>query len=73
MAIIAVVHAVEDHFGDGLLAAGAFAAGFVVHHLGKAPVLGQKLGHGGVGRGTGDLGHFHLAHGGRGRGSNFIR
>ena len=51
MAVIAVVHAVEHHFGNGLLAAGAFAAGLVIQHFRQAAMLGQKLGHHRVGGG----------------------
>ena len=41
---MALVHAVEHHFGDRLLADAAFAAGFVIERLGQAAMLGQQLG-----------------------------
>ena len=43
MAVIAGPHAVENHFGDGLLALHAFAARFVIHHFRQAAMLGLEL------------------------------
>ena len=61
MAVMAVAQAVEDDLGDRHLAVLALAAGLVIHDLGEAAMLGQKLQHREIGRGDG-------AHGLRGHG-----
>jgi hypothetical protein len=57
MAEIAVVHAVEHHFGDRLLAALAFAARLVIQRFGQALMLFQELVHHRVGGGFRHFGH----------------